>query len=609
MKKLFHSLFVVLLALCMLFAMAACDNGSKGETPGGDDTTQGGSGTPGGDTTQGGSGTPGGGDSPAAKLDRAYWMMLQQEHITIDADIKGVGTDDTGLHTADIRYQLAKNELYGYDMFLSLMTDGKLDQCNLLVDGIAYYAAEVDGDLLYYPHRLTESDTAQMKLLSMLYSYGESNTYQIYEALASLIGLDDLEGIDFTASQDEIALTVRLEEVRQSFLAWLESFKSQPVDPIADLVEKLFDENITVADFLDTIDGVLAPHGLPLEDILTDEYLLTALIVGFSNGFPPANVTEEMFSAPAQFIYEFLSENAGAQVGNILSEPKEGETIYTYLRRVFGQFKITGIIDMFTGETDSGAQGFADLKEQFATLVQENYSIYDLINLVLNRAYQTGLDEIFGSLKQGDYGESNAELTVNIDEEGRIAQSSFVIDYEQYAADESDDYYVERMNYQIEGTLNVSYDAFTLILPSEDQLLPYFGTLQIDEDAGSIFIPVEWNCAEPGEAYADVELSFEAWSEEGYYLGSDSLDPRNLSIEQTQEGIFLDLTGSWEGLRQAIDQLLTGGYDDIPFRYEIRMWITVTLHHEYLNFEGLYSAEGDEIINAHITFEGPWIIW
>ena len=134
-------------------------------------------------------------------------------------------------------------------------------------------------------------------------------------------------------------------------------------------------------------------------------------------------------------------------------------------------------------------------------------------------------------------------------------------------------------------------------------------TLQIDEDAGSIFIPVEWNCTEPGEAYADVELSFEAWSEEGYYLGSDSLDPRNLSIEQTQEGIFLDLTGSWEGLRQAIDQLLTGGYGDIPFRYEIRMWITVTLHHEYLNFEGLYSAEGDEIIHAHITFEGPWIIW
>ena len=78
MKKLFHSLFVVLLALCMLFAMAACDNGSKGETPGGDDTTQGGSGTPGGDDTTGGNG----GDSPAAKLDRAYWMMLQQEHIT-----------------------------------------------------------------------------------------------------------------------------------------------------------------------------------------------------------------------------------------------------------------------------------------------------------------------------------------------------------------------------------------------------------------------------------------------------------------------------------------------------------------------------------------------
>lgn len=519
MKKLFHSLFVVLLALCMLFAMAACDNGSKGEIPGGDDTTQGGSGTPGGDTTQGGSGTPGGGDSPAAKLDRAYWMMLQQEHITIDVDMKGSSDmDDTGLHTADIRYQFAKNELYGYDMFFSFMNDGKLEQCNLLVDGIAYDAAEVDGDLLYYySHRLTESDIAQMKLQSMLYSYGESNTYQIYEALASLIGLDDLEGIELTASQNEIALAVRLEEVRQSFLAWLESFKSQPVDPIADLVEKLFDENITVADFLDTIDGVLAPHGLPLEDILTDEHLLTALIVGFSNGFPPADVMEEMFSAPAQFIYEFLSENAGAQVGNILSEPKEGETIYTYLRRVFGQFKITGIIDMFTGETDSGAQGFADLKAQFSAWTEQSDDLYDLIDFILYNSERTHLDEIVYGLSQVEFGDSYAELTVNIDEEGRIAQYSFVIDYEQYDADESDDYYVERMNYQIEGTLNVSYDAFTLNPPSEDQMAPVFGEPQIDEEAGTIFIPVEWNGAEPGDADSEAGFTIGVWvEEEGY---------------------------------------------------------------------------------------------
>ena len=105
-----------------------------------------------------------------------------------------------------------------------------------------------------------------------------------------------------------------------------------------------------------------------------------------------------------------------------------------------------------------------------------------------------------------------------------MSQSCLVVDYDQYYADESDEYYVERMNYQIEGTLNVSYDAFTLILPSEDQLLPAFGTPQIDEDAGSIFIPVEWNCTEPGEAYADVDLSFEAWSEEGYYVGSEFFD-------------------------------------------------------------------------------------
>lgn len=643
MKRLLKAFVSVVLSLCLVFGLAACTEGGNGNTPSGDNpSTE----TPGGENPGGENPgeenpdgeTPGGGEMQAAALlDEALLTLAEQDYVTFDFDMTGrqIGGTDDALHTAEMLVQLAQDEKYGYDIFARQSSDGEVTSESLLVDGTQYATQMIDGKLWYYvsgsmggslgpnpdpvpdiPAEVTNSgstasDNATHSWISLFLSSG--NLFQTYGALLSLAGLDSLAGIEGAVTQTsggtQISLTVQLDEARQSLIEWLNALKSQSLDGLEAVVNELLDEDITVVEFLDKLDSILAPNGLALAEVLTDKFIATILIAGLSNGMPPADISETIYGNTAQYLYKVLKENAGEQVGNILSEPKAGESVYTYVRRIFGQFKVTGIIDMITGETGSGAQGFADLKEQFATLVQENYSIYDLINLVLNRAYQTGLDEIFGSLKQGDYGESNAELTVNIDEEGRIAQSSFVIDYEQYDADESDDYYVERMNYQIEGTLNVSYDAFTLILPSEDQLLPYFGTLQIDEDAGSIFIPVEWNCAEPGEAYADVELSFEAWSEEGYYLGSDSLDPRNLSIEQTQEGIFLDLTGSWEGLRQAIDQLLTGGYGDIPFRYEIRMWITVTLHHEYLNFEGLYSAEGDEIIHAHITFEGPWIIW
>ena len=623
MKKLTKAAVASVLAANLAFGLAACADTGNGTTPG--------------DNNSGGN-NPGGGETQAAALlDEALVTLAEQDYITFELDVSGrqIGGTDDALHTAEMLVQLAQDEEYGYDVFARQSSDGKVISESLFVDGTQYATQMIDGKLWYYvsgsmggslgpnpdpvpdtPAEVTNSGStasgsATHSWISLILSSG--NLFQTYGALLSLAGLDSLAGIEGAVTQTsggtQISLTVQLDEVRQSLIEWLNALKSQSLDGLEAIVNELFDEDITVVEFLDKLDSILSPNGLALAELLTDKFISTLLIAGLSNGMPPADISETIYGNTAQYLYEVLMENAGEQVGNILSEPKAGESVYTYVRRIFGQFKVTGIIDMITGETGSGAQGFADLKEQFATLVQENYSIYDLINLVLNRAYQTGLDEIFGSLKQGDYGESNAELTVNIDEEGRIAQSSFVIDYEQYDADESDDYYVERMNYQIEGTLNVSYDAFTLILPSEDQLLPYFGTLQIDEDAGSIFIPVEWNCTEPGEAYADVDLSFEAWSEEGYYLGSDSLDARNLSIEQTQEGIFLDLTGSWEGLRQAIDQLLTGGYGDIPFRYEIRMWITVTLHHEYLNFEGLYSAEGDEIIHAHITFEGPWIIW
>ena len=113
----------------------------------------------------------------------------------------------------------------------------------------------------------------------------------------------------------------------------------------------------------------------------------------------------------------------------------------------------------------------------------------------------------------------------------------------------------------------------------------------------------EWNCAEPGEAYADVELSFEAWSEEGYYLGSDSLDARNLSIEQTQDGIFIDvdLTEEWQELRRMIDkELAQFAPFDTAYFYDIQIDITIGVFCLNLSVFIEYDAEGNEITMSNV---------
>ena len=651
MKRLLKAFVSVVLSLCLVFGLAACTEGGNGNTPSGDNPsteTPGGE-NPGGENPGGenpggenpGGENPGGGEMQAAALlDEALLTLAEQDYVTFDFDMTGrqIGGTDDALHTAEMLVQLAQDEKYGYDIFARQSSDGEVTSESLLVDGTQYATQMIDGKLWYYvsgsmggslgpnpdpvldiPAEVTNSgstasDNATHSWISLF--LGSGNLFQTYGALLSLAGLDSLAGIEGAVTQTsggtQLSLTVQLDEARQSLIDWLDALKSQPLDGLEAVVNELYDEDITVVEFLDKLDSILSPNGLALAEVLTDKFIATILIAGLSNGMPPADILETIYGNTAQYLYEVLKENAGEQVGYILSEPKADESVYTYVRRIFGQFKVTGIIDMITGETGSGAEGFAEIKEQFSAWA-DGKSAYDAANFVIQQMTGNDSYEEFDAvvlLQTFTFEESYAECSVTLDGNARITEASFEMDFMMTDTNDADDYYVDGVPHiQLNGTLNVSYDAFTLNPPSEDQLLPDFGTLQIDEDAGSIFIPVEWNCAEPGEAYADVELSFEAWSEEGYYLGSDSLDPRNLSIEQTQEGIFLDLTGSWEGLRQAIDQLLTGGYGDIPFRYEIRMWITVTLHHEYLNFEGLYSAEGDEIINAHITFEGPWIIW
>ena len=254
---------------------------------------------------------------------------------------------------------------------------------------------------------------------------------------------------------------------------------------------------------------------------------------------------------------------------------------------------------MITGGTGEGAEGFAEIREQFSAWA-DGKSAYDVANFVIQQMTGSDSYEEFDAvvlLQTFTFEESYAECSVTLDGNARITEASFEMDFMMLDTNDADDYYVDGVPHiQLNGTLNVSYDAFTLTPPSKDQLLPDFGTPQIDANEGSIVIPVEWNSTQQGDAHFEYFLSCRAWTEEGYYVGSGSFDVRNITTEQTQDGIFIDvdLTESWAGLRQTIDQLLADDYSGIPFRYEIRMTINVYLYSEYHDFECWYWAEGEE---------------
>ena len=613
MKKLTKAAVASVLAANLAFGLAACADTGNGTTPG--------------DNNSGGN-NPGGGETQAAALlDEALVTLAEQDYITFELDVSGrqIGGTDDALHTAEMLVQLAQDEEYGYDVFARQSSDGKVISESLFVDGTQYATQMIDGKLWYYvsgsmggslgpnpdpvpdtPAEVTNSGStasgsATHSWISLFLSSG--NLFQTYGALLSLAGLDSLAGIEGAVTQGtdgtQISLTVQLDEVRQSLIEWLNALKSQSLDGLEAVVNELLDEDITVVEFLDKLDSILAPNGLALEELLNDKFIATILIAGLSNGMPPADISATIYGNTAQYLYKVLKENAGEQVGNILSEPKAGESGYTYVRRIFGQFKVTGIIDMITGGTGEGAEGFAEIREQFSAWA-DGKSAYDVANFVIQQMTGSDSYEEFDAvvlLQAFTFEESYAECSVTLDGNARITEASFEMDFMMLDTNDADDYYVDGVPHiQLNGTLNVSYDAFTLTPPSKDQLLPDFGTPQIDANEGSIVIPVEWNSTQQGDAHFEYFLSCRAWTEEGYYVGSGSFDVRNITTEQTQDGIFIDvdLTESWAGLRQTIDQLLADDYSGIPFRYEIRMTINVYLYSEYHDFECWYWAEGEE---------------
>lgn len=498
-------------------------------------------------------------------LDDAVHTLVQEDYVTADIALSMKQSAEYGdeEERTSLKMRFAKNEQYGVDYSVVQTYEGGYTNETLVVDGVQYSPRQTsDGNVLYYAYPADTGMAPRVEVISeMILS---QDVFGIVDSLYSMARLDEVSGIETDTSKDEMTVRAELEELKSGLLAYLEGLKKSSLDGLNETVNGLLDENITLVDFLDKLNGVLAPEGLVLEEILNDRFVASVLLLALTNGTPSAEQLEAVYGDPAGFLYEVLHENGGEQVTNILSEPQAGEMVYEYIRRVFGQFKVTGIIDMFYG-TGSGAQGFAELKEEFASWA-EGKTAYDLAELLWERMVgpYTSLTEYVEEFKKIDFGESYFEASFKADKKGRLTSASFEFNMDAVYTDGD---FSDQAEAVYSGTMTLSYDAFTLEAPSKDQLVPSVGASKVDLEAGTVFIPIEWNSAKPDDfvfvtAYLEGEIVVHEQDEWGDYEWSDWVVFEDIDLMQfvethkTEEGVLVDFSGlveNWQTLRAEID--------------------------------------------------------
>ena len=498
-------------------------------------------------------------------LDDAVHALVQEDYVTADIALSMKQSTEYGdeEERTSLKMRFAKNEQYGVDYSVVQTYEGGYTNETLVVDGVQYSPRQTsDGNVLYYAYPADTGMAPRVEVISeMILS---QDVFGIVDSLYSMARLDEVSGIETDTSKDEMTIRAELEELKSGLLAYLEGLKKSSLDGLNETVNGLLDENITLVDFLDKLNGVLAPEGLVLEEILNDRFVASVLLLALTNGTPSAEQLEAVYGDPAGFLYEVLHENGGEQVTNILSEPQAGETVYEYIRRVFGQFKVTGIIDMFYG-TGNGAQGFAELKEEFSAWA-EGKTAYDLAELLWERMVgpYTSLTEFVEEFKKIDFGGSYFEASFKADKKGRLTSASFEFNMDAVYTDGD---FSDQAEAVYSGTMTLSYDAFTLEAPSKDQLVPSVGASEVDLEAGTVFIPIEWNSAKPDDftfegAYIDAKIIVhyqdEYFDDEWYeWISFEDVDLMQfVETHKTEEGVLVDFSGlveNWQTLRAEID--------------------------------------------------------
>ncbi len=458
MKKLWQVLLALALSLALVFSFTACGMLDDIFNSGGeDDKNQ--------DETSG--------DDETAKADPlgyALGKLAEEEYVTVNfqGDYTASEAGYEYEESVEITVQLAKNADYGYDARLYGVNDGHRGDL-ILKDGVGYTGQERNGEMYY-----TKSNDVDLTPIPML-TETVGQIPEILQTAKNLVGWSEFPGIYEQISDEnggrQLTLELDLEEMRLGLLDKLDALDETPLASYSDLMDTLFDEDITLNQMIEVIDGELADYDVTLEDILCDPVLFVFIasipINSSETGRIINQIMENWMIDPAQAAYEFLRGYLGEALGSVLAAPEEGETVYAYLTRCFGAFKVTGLIDLFSGESGSGARVFAEIKQGFAQMQQEGMSVYDLLEWALFPQEESGY--IRAEFSRLSLEGSRILLECSFDGETRLTSISF--DFELDADVTFSGGRIETYLTDVTAEASLSYDALTISAPADEYLI------------------------------------------------------------------------------------------------------------------------------------------
>lgn len=561
MKRMCKFVGMILLAFAFVLSVACApaqdgptdgtDGGTGIVTPTPDDpgTDEPGTDEPG--TEQPGTDDPGTGDPGTGKPSDGspipFWQIWEdgvlaldeQEYVTLDFTWSGQEVRDGYIYplsSVNLFARFDRDEQYGYHMDAVATENGRSNR--LLYIGGDAYSGVMLGDTPYYEPATGQTAEESGGAIEACFLMAETAA-ALPDAVMAVFPEEELPFITYEEETEGGVTEQTITIGAEAFLDWAEEiFHRLDGLPLslwkADL-DALFAEDILFADFVGQLDKMLTSLDIDLEALCSDTILSTVLFFAKAN-----HDIEETIAAlrdPVGYLYEGLSQLRA--FASIVDGPQAGEGFLDYLLRNFGSYAAADLLDRCYGREGYGADLFGQICEEVARWAEEEYTALDLLDM-LWREYTHDDYTLLETIAMLDLGDSEVVIESTFTG-GLLTRAALKADI--YGTLEEPDGRISRYQLQLDSSCRLSYEEFALRAPTQEQLLPSVGEVQVD--GSQIFVPVEWNCASPEDVEIQIEgINLIAYSDSGYAMGGDWLyDIGSPSLQWTAEedGFSIDL--------------------------------------------------------------------
>lgn len=515
MKKILRVMAALVLALALAFAFAACSGGGE---QGGTEQNQPEQNLPeqGGEEEQPGGNEPGQGeeeqpeqggteeDDVATAMAEAIEKLASERYLTFTVDGHTANNSlrrngETYFSASDMRAEMSfvRNQDYVYDLSYSAHeeyenSNSEFNRTNdiaiIYKDGLAYmrvdgytpdkndgplYVVGEDGQVEYtyrneegYISGMVSADVRSPVILMSM----ANDLSPLVSSYLKVLDLLAMRGYNAGISAEDggkvITLEADLEECRQSIIELLNKLADTPADELKSLANTLFDGGITLDEFIDTANGALAEYGFSIEVLANDAVMFAVLGGSMQSDYFDDVFMGDWLDSHTMAVYNFLREFGGSTVNSVLSEPREDETVFEYISRSFGGFKMTGLLELVSGEEEGyGEQTFANIRETLAG----TESVLDFIDEVLYPNADHSESGLLPQLSSVTMDGSTFSVQIHIDGDGYITRMDYGMNMNTTYLDE--DSFIISDRVVLNMSVDFSYAEVVVTAPSANQII------------------------------------------------------------------------------------------------------------------------------------------